>query len=462
MGIKRLILTLFCAATSHALGGMDGLSNIPTTQVLPHSSYQIFGQLGWHRVSEKPSENPSSVFPWVTGIRIGLFNRAEFGVELGRNISLSGKMQFVREEDWIPAWSFGARQIFHSQEAHFYSVPDSMQEPYQGELFLAVSKTFWKRVRLHGGISVVPGLDSGRAQPFWGMEQGVFSGVSLLYDGFRRHEKMHHNAGLGITVRKVLRISFGATEIHRFFYQQDEFGFYTRNRAGQNLSAYDAPGLWGMISVTGFMKESMKESTPLRLNTLEKRTETQTKRQELNEKRMDRLELQVKNLQGTRPDSVAILEAKAERMLADLVKSMQNEAWDPRESRRMQDSLMRLGEVANRMLVRTLQRESSALDYRLTAIRIMGTSRNAFFQESLLEEIKRESQELQRESLIALVQIGTPEILAQLKAMRETATPEWKALLDEILPKPAAKATPAATVAPVVPVPAVPPPPPIP
>lgn len=452
MGIRLTSLLLLSVVTCHAFGGMDGLSNIPTTQVLPHSSYQIFGQLGWHRISETPGESPSSVFPWVTGIRIGLLDKAEFGVELGRNISLSAKMQFVQEQDWVPALSFGGRQLFHSQEAHFYSIPDSLQEPYQGEIFLAVSKTFMKRVRLHGGMSVIPGMDSGRAQPFWGMEQGLFSNVSLLYDGFRRNKKLHHNAGLGISIRKVLRISFGATEVNRFFYQGSEFGFYTNNHEDKGLTGYAAPGVWGMISVTGFMKESMKESTPERLATLEKRSEIQTKRQEKSEKRMDRLEMQVKSLQGNRPDSIAIREAVAERMLSDLVKSMQNEAWDPRESRRLQDSLMNLGEVANRMLVRTLQRESSAMDYRFTAIRIMGSSRNPAFQEILFEEIQRDSEELQREALLALVQIGTPEIFTNLKILRTQSLPPLQTQIDAVLPRNAPVAP-----APAAPTPALPP-----
>lgn len=455
MGIKLTSLLLLSAAASYALGGMDGLSNIPTTQVLPHSSYQIFGQLGWHRISVSPGEAATSVFPWVTGIRIGLLDKAEFGVELGQNISLSGKMQFVQEQDWVPALSFGGRQLFHSQEAHFYSIPDSLQEPYQGEVFLAVSKTFMKRVRLHGGISVIPGLDSGRAQPFWGMEQGLFSNVSLLYDGFRRNKELHHNAGLGISIRKVLRISFGATEINRFFYQGSEFGFYTSDREDKGLTGYSAPGVWGMISVTGFMKESMKESTPERLLALEKRSESQIIRQDKSEKRMDRLEMQVKSLQGNRPDSVAIRESQAERMLSDLVKSMQNEAWDPRESRRLQDSLMNLGEVANRMLVRTLHRESSAMDYRFTAIRIMGTTRNPAFQEILFEELQRDSEELQREALLALVQIGTPEILANLKTLRAKSLPPLQAQIDAVLPKGSKPAS--STLVPAVPTPAVPP-----
>lgn len=464
MGIKRfrLPLLLLFAVTSHALGGMDGLSNIPTTQILPHSAYQIFGQLGWHRVSEEPGSAASSVFPWVTGIRIGLFDRAEFGVELGENLSLSGKMQFIQEKDWVPAFAFGARQLFHSQEAHFYSVPDSLQEPYQGEVFLCLSKTFLKRIRLHGGVSVIPGIDSGRAQPFWGLEQGLFSGVSLLYDGFRRDDRLHHNAGIGITIKKVLRISFGATEVDRFFYQDGEFGFFTSDQSEQSVTAYTAPGVWAMVSVTGFMKESMKENTNERLSSLEKRNEVQQKRQESNEKRMDRLELQVKTLQGNRPDSIAIREGIAERMLSDLVKSLQNEAWDPRESRRLQDSLLRLEEVANRMLIRTLQRESSALDYRLTAIRIMGSSRNPAFQGILFEEMQRDNEELQREAVFALAQIGTADILAKLKTMRSTVSPAIQTEIDALFPKqssaPANVAVPAAPI-PSIPAPAVPPPP---
>jgi hypothetical protein len=428
-----LILLLMCSDL-FALGGTDGFSAVPSAGVLPHTAYQIFGQVGWHRIREKPQQEASSVIPWMTGIRMGLFDRGEFGVELGDKVSLSGKMQFVREEDWIPSWSFGARQVFHSQEAHFYSVPDSMQDPFAGELFMVVSKTFFRNTLLNGGVSVIPGLDSGKAQPFWGVSQKLSSVVELIYDGFYRHEDLHHNAGLGLLFGDVLRISLGASEVDRFFYQNEEFGFYLRDRENSALGAYRTPGFYFMISVTGFMKEGMRANTQDRVAVLEKRIENHAKRIEQTEQRADRVELQVKSLQGGGTDSVTIREAEAERMLAELVRSMQNESWDPKESRRLQDSLLALGEVSSRMLVRTALRESSLPDYRLTSIRVMGASASVRYHQTLLDLLIQEDPELNREAFYALLKIGTPEVMESLRTYRNRCSPEIQKMMDGLKP----------------------------
>lgn len=452
----QMTLILGFLGNAFALGGTDGFSNVSSAGVLPHTAYQIFGELGWHRVPITSGGAASSVFPWVTGIRMGLFNRGEFGVELGEHISLSGKVQFIKEEDWLPSCSFGGRQIFNSQEAHFYSVPDSLRDPYAGELFMAISKSFFKSTVLNGGVSIIPGIDSGRAQPFWGISQGLFSGLSILYDGFKRQSELHHNLGFGINYRDVLRISLGATEVERFFYQNAQFGFYTSNREASDNSAYRAPGLWCMISVTGFMKEGMRAKTEDRVAALEKKLDSHTKQMEKSEQRVDRIELQVQSLQKGGTDSVALREALAERMLADLVKSMLNESWDPRESRRLQDSLLELGEVSARLLVRTMLRESSVMDYRLTSVRVMSTSKSLRFVQALTELLDQNVPELQREALFALANIGSPECFAAIRNFRVKATPELQKTVDEVMPPAKSAPAPIAPTAPAIPVPAVP------
>jgi len=436
-------------SSSAALGGTDGFIAIPTADVLPHTAYQIFGQIGWHRVPE--NGDPTSVFPWVSGVRFGLFDRSEFSVEMGRRISLSGKMRFVQEEDWLPSISFGARQIFNSQEAHFYSVPDSLRDAYAGELFLTASKTFFGSTSIHGGASVIPNVDSGTADPFWGIAQPIAGGVALVYDGFYRHGEAHHNAGLTWAFRDILRVTIGATEVKKFFYQNGGFGFFTRDRETPLLDAYNAPGLYACISFTGFMRESMHPTTQARLDAVEKRLNNQTKRFEILEGRQDRTELGVQGLRGGGTDSVSIKDALAERILNDLVKGIQNESWDPRQSRKLQDSLLAVGEVANRLLVRTALRESSSLDFRLASLRVMGGSHNPRFVGSLSDILALDEVSLQREAVLALAKIGTPEALDILRAFRPKAQGDLLSLVDMVIKTLAPPPAPLIPTAPLVP-----------
>ena len=441
------------------MGGTDAFSAIPTAQVLPHSAYQIFGQMDWHRSQD--SGKLQSVFPWVTGARVGLFGKGEFGVQVGNQISVEGKMQFIQEEDWLPAFSFGARQVFNSQEAQLYSVPDSLRDPYAGDLYLTLSKTYFGATNLNAGVSVVPGIDSGKASVFWGLSQGVGAGMSLVYDGFYRHEFVHHNLGLAWNFRDAFRISAGATEVSRYFYQSSQFGFYVRDREHLEPGAYGAPGVWLMVSLTGFMSEGMAPTTQARLDAVEKRLESQAKRGDKLVERTDRMELQVQSMRGTATDSVSLKERTAERIIGELVKGLRNETWDPRQARKLQDSLLALGEVSARMMVRIIQRESSSDDYRITCFRIMGASKNPRYVPDLADALSIDDPDLQREVVIALAKISTPDAIEALRSFRAKAIPDLQKLLDEILqtvpaapampvpPAPSPSLAPAPTLAPV-------------
>jgi hypothetical protein len=449
--MKHLLLALaLVVPLAYALGGTDGLSAVPTPGVLPHSAYQLYGQFNWHRVPEAPGTPAQGTFPWVTGVRLGLFDRGEFGAELGRKVSLSGKVQFLREEDYMPAFSFGTRSVFHSSEAHLYSVPDSLQAPFANELFLSLSKTF-RSTTGFAGISVIPGKNSQNASPFWGLDQNIGAGFSLVYDGFQRNSNMHHNAGISWNFRDVLRISTGANEIDRFFYQNEQFGFYNRDHEKRSLDGYSAPGVWFLVSFTGSMRATLKESTPERLVNLEKRIDMQNKRIEALEKRNDRSELQVQEIRGRAPDSLTLQDTQAEQLLSVLVRSLQSEAWNPRHSRKLQDSLLGLGEVAYRMIIRTALRESSSDEFRLTAIRIMGSSQTPRFIETLGTLLVSEREEIIRESLLALAKIGNPEALDMLRKARPVLSPELQKLIDTVIP-PSVPTVPAAPPIPAMPV----------
>ena len=424
-----LALSLLMMAPAFALGGTDGFSSIPTADVLPHSDYQLFGQLAYHRL-------PASHLPWISGVRFGLFDRAEFGLEAGNAISVSAKLRLQQEDGWIPSWSVGARQIFHSQEAHLRSVPDSLQGDYSGEVFLTVSKTVLGATSFHGGVSIIPGIDSGNAGVFWGIQQPIGKGLGIVYDGFYRNHNSHHNLGLSWNFRDVLRVSGGATEAIRYVYQNQSFGFYTKDEEARSPDAYSAPGLWLMISFTGRMSNHPSAQTENRLAVLEKHQTDERGKRENTEVRLDRLELQIQELRRPGTDSITRIETQAEQTLASLVQGLQNDAWDPRSSRRQQDSLLALGEVAARLLVRTAERESSAEPYRIASVRVMGASNNERFLSTLGGLVVGTDPDVAREAAFALGKLSSPSALDKLRASRTNAAPEIQKIIDELLTAP--------------------------
>ncbi|HSQ42899.1 MAG TPA: HEAT repeat domain-containing protein [Fibrobacteraceae bacterium] len=415
----------------HAAGGGDGFAVIPTANALPHGAYQLHGEIAWHRTVD--SVGYSNSMPWVTGLRFGLYDQTEFAVDLGQKISIAAKMQFVREGNWLPAVAFGARQIFHSQEAHFYSVPDSLQDSFAQELYLAAAKNIGGHTGLNVGVSYFPDLDSGETNPFWGISQKLFAGIELNYEGFQRSSRLHHNLGLSWTLQKVLRISAGATEVNRFWYQGGDFGFYLHDKERHSGESYASPGFWVGFSLTGFMSSRSYPAIETRVSTLEQKLSAQTRNNETRATRMDHLELQMQELHRGGTDSLSIKEAKAERLLDLLVKGLGDETWDPQQGKHLQDSLLALGEVADRMLIRVVERESSALEFRLVALRLMGSSQNPRFVPSLGDVLKIDEPAIQRECVLALARISSPEAIDLLRSFRTKASADLWSMIDEIL-----------------------------
>ncbi len=418
----------------HAFSGSDSYSMIPGAGVLPQNSYQIFGQMNVHNA--RILNTTDMHFPWSIGARLGLFGHAELAMEFGSELSLAAKLNLIEQEEWRPRWSMGVRQLFHSQEAHLLSVPDSLQGPYIGEAFTVISYRFFNGTRLDVGASVLSGVDSGKAGGFWGLEQGLGAGLSLVYDGFWRQGLHHHNLGVAWDFRKVLRLSVGATEVYRYFRQNDEFGFYFSDRENRSADGYSAPGIWAAISLTGWMGESSSKGLESRLAEQEKSRVLQLRRIDSLEVQFDRVQtlLEAQAVKGG--DSLTVLENKAEALLEELVKGLHNEAWDPAESRRLQDSLLAMGNISKRLMVRMVRRESTSLEYRVAAVRIMGTGKDEMFVPVLSAMLSEKNPVLVRECLFALAHIGTPDALEIIRKSKATLSPELQSVAEGLLVTP--------------------------
>lgn len=413
-----------------ALGGADGYSHIAAPSVLPHSAYQVYGQMGWHRIAE-PGYTGSGL-PWLSGVRLGFNNNSEFAVDYGHKVSLSGKFQFMAESGWMPQWAFGVRGIFDAPEAHLHSVSNALIESYENEVFTAVGKSFSTGTSVVGGVSILPQRDQGRAQPYWGVTQYLSDNLAVVYDAFRRDASFHHNLGVHYVLREVFTLGFGVTELPRYFYQDGELGFYMRATDQQFYTGYDAPGIWFSLSLTGFMTAKAQLKSAERIAQLDAKVLGQHQRIEALEERLDRAEMQVETMRGQGPDVVAQHEKRAEELLAAVVKGFQGETWDARGNKMRQDSLLALGEPAFRLLQRVALKESSAPVYRETAIRMMGNSRQDRFVETLAQILRQDNLSIQREALLALAKIGGEKTVAQLRTLRHTVPLELKELTAEI------------------------------
>lgn len=386
----------------HALSGADGFLVIPTAPLLAHQAYQIEGALGYHM--SRQGEQWGDRHPYVSGFRLGMMNFLELGMQYGDQFSLEAKLR-LREEDGLwPAVSLGMRQIAASQEAYFFSAYPEPRD-YAGEFFLAASLgNPW--FRAHGGLSIFSGLDSNKACPFWGIEQRLGGGWALLYEGFLRQDEGRHVASLQWNLGNIMRFSIGATQFQRYFFRHGEFGFRVKDPAA--LDGYKAPGLYAGITLRGFMKKESWPDTRAELNEARARLGTQEKQLKELQERMDEIEIAYAQAQGEGADSLRLRLSRTEAAFDTIVQGYQEEVWDIERLRALQQAFLSQGSSSDRYLQRVLRSPASSPLYRVTAVKVMGYSREDLFVDALRRTLSEESDEsLRREAILALGNIGS-------------------------------------------------------
>lgn len=413
-----------------AMSGADGFLVIPTAPILPHQSYQIEGTLGYH-MSEQ-SGVLADRHPYVSGFRLGLANQFELGMQYGEKISLEAKIRLVEEDGMRPVLTLGMRQIAASQEAYFYSVPAAQAQAYAGEFFVASSLgNNW--FRAHGGLSILSGLDSNKACPFWGAEQKMGLGTGILYEGFLRDGRSHHNLGLQWEFAHILRLSAGATEFHRYFVQDGEIGFQIKG-SHHPESGYRAPGVYAAIALTGFMKKESWPDTRAELQASQKRIAVQEEQLRDLQARMDEFELNYAESQGRMGDSLNQRTIRTEQSFDAIVQAYQQDIWDIDDLRAKQSAFLDLKGPAHRLLLRTAKLVNAQPHYRETAIRVMGISKNAQFVEPLRLLLNEDPDEnLRREAALSLGSIATPEAKNAIQAAIPLTQGSLRSTLEQIL-----------------------------
>jgi len=416
-----LLLFATTPALLHA-GTRDPFFAIPSAGILPHGGYQLQSRLAW---SPDIGPDEEAQFPYVTGVRFGLFDRGEFGVDYGQDLSLSGKMQFVQEGILLPAFSFGSRQVFGSQEAWLFSIPDSQTIKWENELYMsALKKISQSGTEFHGGVSVIAGLDSGRASVFWGINQDIGKGFSVAYEGYTRDDLIHQNLGFAWNWDDMFRISAGLREFTSWFYQDGKTGFFTGPEQTPVSDAREVPGAWLKISLTGWIAQNEAVGLEGRLKQLEETNKNLAKRQEQHAARLDRTETQLLASSDNTQDSILMAEEKATEYLDRMVREFESEAYDVALVRSLQDSLLTLGESAHRVLTRMVRSGFVSDRHKEQAIRIMAFSKNERYIPVLIEQLtaidNNAQGNVQREILLALGKFNATQAIPAIRPLLDS------------------------------------------
>jgi hypothetical protein len=358
----------------------DAFFHIPTADIPAHGSYSIHGRFQVSQLTQE--ESLKRVYPFVSGFSYGLFNRGAMGLEYGKNLSFAGRMQLLPEQSLQPAFAFGVRSIFGSQEAYLFQLADSVRPLYQGEAYMVLSKSVTPTTRLHGGASIIASLDSGSVAQFYGISQQFMPGLSANLEVFQRDSRWHEALGLNYNFRDIFRFSAGLAELRHWFFQEGQIGFYPSPEKSKP-NALHAPAIYVSFAIQGWTTRGTQGTVDERLDKLEEQI---TLREAWNHQlaaRVDHAELRLNRLTGQQSDSLANVDDQVSAWLGELVEVFQAESYDLTRARNLQDSIMSRGELAFRALVRIVENHWMREELRVQSVRLMGQARHESFREPL-------------------------------------------------------------------------------
>ncbi len=406
-------IILICAQS--IFGSMESaLPNVPTAELLGHGMYQVKGQLSYGTVNTS-GEN-ETIYPYNTGVYFGLFNRGEVGINYGQNVSLFLKAQLFREESFLPSLSFGAQDILASREAHFYAVPDSLQNDFEGQVFIALTKNIFDITKIHGGVTIAPDLNKGSADLYFGLETNLIAGLSIDFEAFQRQQDFHQSLGISWRYENDFRVSFGMAEVNRWFYQNDEIGFYTEPEpAHDNL--FDTPILYASISISGWMKEDETSTMAMQIQNIEKNQVSILSSSDDVTARLNRVEGQLLSLVGPKAEEMRLKEKEIELIIKEIITLYKSPAYDPKKIQMLQDSVLSFKDASIRSLTNFTEQQTVDQNFRIHAIKIVGYSKSAAFIKPLTAALRSNHTEVKREAIFALNRIGTPEAYSAIEPM---------------------------------------------
>jgi hypothetical protein len=443
----KMVLGLFLLLGQLALAGE--FITIPDAQILSHGEYKVSAGVQTAKHLQSNSAQSNSLvrsYPYVSSIAFGLYDRGEFMVSYGEQVSLSGKVKFMQEAFLLPGLVFGAREVFASQQAYLYTVPDSLQGSYQGEIFMTAVKTFpTAGLHIHAGVAVLGGRDSGQAQVFYGLEQGLRGGLFLLLEGFKRNDSFHHNLGLSWRYKNLLALDAGFREAMSWVYQNNEISWYTEPQSPR-VDTWRSPGLYFRVSLTGRMAESGRIGLEGQMNRVQQKLEDLARRDQEIMARLDLNETQLLEYSGSKSDSLRALEGRAEQYLETMLREFESPGYDVNMVRALQDSLLQLGEIAHRVLIRIVGSDFVSEAHKENAIRVMAYSKLRKFIPALHEVLlvswrneqagmlpKSAEGRVEREAMMALGRLESKESKEILEPFLGSRRPLLQKTAQEVL-----------------------------
>jgi hypothetical protein len=405
---------------------------IPSANMLLHGQYRLTGRFQYFNTAEIGAEDSSGSqtqaenLNYNSELLIGFENRAEIGIQYGKEVSFSIKALLLREDLFWPDLVFGARNLFGAPEGGLYGVSDEgTLEGLRSESFATVAKTFG-RSRAHLGASVLTQINKGYASINAGLEQDLGAGAYLGYEVFERFSDFHQVLSLQWRFRNLVGFSLAMTEFQSWIRQDGRWGFFMT--PSHNLpDGYNSPGISFSLQVLGWVPHRDKKTLPERVAILEDRNaDLERKLEELNAVKAKLSELEAKgSAPAPRTDVPApVREVEAPRsipqMAVSYLKSITEKSGsdltDPKEIRELMAKLVALGPEAGEVVKRAAA-DTAAGNVRVHAVLTMAFSKDTAYIAPLRALCADNDPRIRREALTALVKLGGRAALEDSKRL---------------------------------------------
>ncbi|MDB5047653.1 MAG: hypothetical protein JWO30_724 [Fibrobacteres bacterium] len=416
------------------------LLSIPTANMLMHGQYRLSGRFQYFNSTEIGNQDttfePATTsdvqnLNYTSEILVGIENRAEVGVQYGRELSFSIKALLLREDLLWPDLVFGARNLFASQEAGLYGVSDEQTlKDLQSESFVMAGKSF-SRSRVHMGLSVLTHANKGFASVNGGLEQDLGAGAFLGYEVFERFSDFHQVLTLQWRYRNLVGFSLAMTEFQSWIRQSGEWGFFLTPSKNLN-DGYNSPGISFSLQVLGWVPHRDKRTLPERVAILEvKNAELEKQLEDLDAVKRRLAELEVRGVApasamgdsdsrnaAAEPVSSQPLPAPQQAVvyLKSIAEKSGSDLTDPKEVRELMAKLVALGPEAAEVVKRAAV-DTAAGVVRVHAVLVMGYSKDTGYVATLRPLCADSDPRIRREALTALVKLGSRAALEDAKRL---------------------------------------------
>lgn len=422
------------------------LTSIPDANLLMHGQYRLNGRFQYFTSSEPgavdtafgdtadPEAAPTEAqnLNYSSELLFGIENRAEVGIQYGRALSFSLKALVWREDLFWPDIVFGARNLFGSQEGGLYGVTNTKTlKGLQSESYMTLAKTFAGRSRLHAGVSILTHSTKGYASINGGLEQSLGKGAYLGYEVFERFSDFHQVFTLQWRYRDLVGFSISMTEFQSWIRQDGQWGFFM-TPSKNNPDGYNSPGISFSLQVLGWVPHREKRTLPERVAILEvKNAELQRQVEELELVKQRLTEIEQHGFvpapagdssapaAGEVPAAAVEMPGPAQQaaiLLREISTQSESDLSDPRAIRDMMFQVSALGPEAAEVVKHTAA-DTAAGNMRVQAVLIMAQSKDPAYEASLRALCTDNDPRIRRESLSALVKLGSRAALEDAKRL---------------------------------------------